>query len=126
MLSDAAALSFAIVLNDFALPSLFRNTKTYSQLSRFNPLQIVDSTSPTVGEIPLQTTGPFKFLKPWQIAKMEQNAPTQLNADEFASLRQLGLEPLMRDIPLQHQKRLLDLGYIKQMDGKNVVTEDGL
>jgi hypothetical protein len=57
---------------------------------------------------------------------MEQNAPTQLNADEFASLRQLGLEPLMRDIPLQHQKRLLDLGYIKQMDGKNVVTEDGL
>ena len=57
---------------------------------------------------------------------MEQNAPTQLNADEFASLRQLGLEPLMRDIPLQHQKRLADLGYIKQVNGKNVVTEDGL
>ena len=50
----------------------------------------------------------------------------QLSADELASLRQLGLEPLMRDIPLQHQRRLLDLGYIKQVDGKNVVTEDGL
>jgi hypothetical protein len=66
----------------------------------------------------LQTTGPLKFLKPSQIAKMEQNA----EPDEFASLRQRGLEPLMRDIPLQHQKRLLDLGYIKQVDGKNVVT----
>jgi hypothetical protein len=62
MLSDAAALSFAIVLNDFALPSLFRKYKTYSQLSRCYPLQIVDSTSPTVGEMLLETTGPFKFL----------------------------------------------------------------
>jgi hypothetical protein len=58
--------------------------------------------------------------------KMEQNAPTQLNADEFASLQQLGLEPFPPDIPPQHQKRLLDLGYIKQVDGNYVVTEDGL
>ena len=50
----------------------------------------------------------------------------QLNADEFASLRELGLKPSMPDIPLPHQKRLLDLGYIKQVEGKNFVTEDGL
>ena len=57
---------------------------------------------------------------------MEPNAPTQLNADEFASLRKLGLKPSMQDIPPQHQKCLLDLGYIEQVDGNDVVTEDGL
>ena len=70
----------------------------------------------------LQTTGPLKFLKPSQIAKMEQNA----EPDEFASLREIGLKPSTPDIPVQHQNRLLDLGYIKQVDGNNVVTEDGL
>jgi hypothetical protein len=30
---------------------------------------------------------------------MEPNAPTQLNADEFASLRKLSLTPSMLDIP---------------------------
>ena len=57
---------------------------------------------------------------------MEQSAPAQLNADEFASLRELSLKPFIPDIPLQHQKRLLDLSYVKQVDGNYVVTEDGL
>jgi hypothetical protein len=74
----------------------------------------------------LETTKLFKFLKPWQTTKMEQNAPAQLKTDEFASLRNLGLKPSMPDIPLQHQNRLLDLGYIKRADDSYVVTEDGL
>ena len=66
--------------------------------------EIVDSASPTAGERLLQPPSHrgqrlFKFLKPWQIAKMEPNAPTQLNADEFASLRKLSLTPSMLDIP---------------------------
>jgi hypothetical protein len=66
--------------------------------------EIVDSASLTVGERLLKTPSHrgqrlFKFLKPWQIAKMEPNAPTQLNADEFASLRKLSLTPSMLDIP---------------------------
>jgi hypothetical protein len=74
----------------------------------------------------LETTKLFRFLKPWQTTKMEQNAPTQLKTDEFASLREISLKPSTPDIPVQQQNRLLDLGYIKQVEGNNVVTEDGL
>jgi hypothetical protein len=60
----------------------------------------------------LQTTRLFEFLKPSQNTTMEQNAPTQLKADEFASLREVGLRASSPDISVQHQNRLLGLGYI--------------
>src|ERR1700722_14498553 len=106
-------------------PVYLENTKTYCQLSRWKPQQIVDSTSPTVAEMLLQTTRLFEFPKPWQGTTMEQNGPTQLKADAFASLWEGGLRASTPDISVQHQNRLLGLG-IKQVDGSYVVTEDGL
>src|ERR1700722_6063331 len=93
-------------------PVYLENTKTYCQLSRCKPQQIVDSTSPTVAEMLLQTTRLFEFQKPWQSTTMEQNAPTPLKAGAFASLRKVGLRASTPDISVQHQNRLLGLVYI--------------
>ena len=57
---------------------------------------------------------------------MEQILPPELSDLELEALRQLKAHPVSHSIPPHIQVRLEDLGYIKEVLGGVVLTDDGL
>jgi hypothetical protein len=57
---------------------------------------------------------------------MDQILPPELNEFELEALRQLATHPATRHIPCRVQSRLTDIGYVKEVLGGLVVTDDGL
>jgi hypothetical protein len=57
---------------------------------------------------------------------MDQILPPELNAFEFEALRQLAAHPATRHIPSRIQSRLKNIGYLKEVLGSFVLTEEGL
>ena len=57
---------------------------------------------------------------------MDQILPPELSAFEFDALRQIAAHPASHGIPLEVQSRLKDIGYLKEVLGGLVVTNDGL
>ena len=60
------------------------------------------------------------------IRPMDQILPPELNDFEFEALRQLAAHPATRQIPSRIQSRLKDIGYVKEVLGGIVLTEEGL
>jgi hypothetical protein len=59
----------------------------------------------------------------WGMAKSN---PEPLSSDEFAALMTVSVSPPSRSIAGDIQSRLLDLGYIEDVLGNLVVTDDGV
>ena len=57
---------------------------------------------------------------------MDQILPPELSAFEFASLRQIAAHPASHQVPSGVQSRLKDIGYVKEVLGSLIVTDDGL
>ena len=57
---------------------------------------------------------------------MDQILPPELSAIEFESLRQIAAHPASHHVPSHVQSRLKDIGYVKEMLGGLVPTDDGL
>jgi hypothetical protein len=45
---------------------------------------------------------------------------------EFEALRQLAAHPVTRHLPSRIQSRLKDIGYVKEVLGGLILTDDGL
>ncbi len=54
-----------------------------------------------------------------------QSVP-ELNAFEFEALRQIAAHPASHHVPLRVHSRLKDIGYVKEVLGGLVLTDDGL
>jgi hypothetical protein len=52
---------------------------------------------------------------------MPQNTPDPLSHEKFKTLREIG-----SGIPSAHRERLIRLGYVKELLGNLILTEDGL
>jgi hypothetical protein len=61
-----------------------------------------------------------------QIRGMDQILPPELSAFEFESLRQIAAHPASHHVPSRVQSRLEDIGYVKEVLGGLVLTDDGL
>ncbi len=59
---------------------------------------------------------------PW----MDQILPPKLSDAEIEALRQIKTHPATSTIPFCIQSRLVDLGYIKEVLGGIVLTDEGL
>jgi hypothetical protein len=57
---------------------------------------------------------------------MPKSNPEPLSRDEFAALMTVSVSPPSRSIPGDIQSRLLELGYIEDVLGNLVVTDDGV
>jgi hypothetical protein len=57
---------------------------------------------------------------------MDQILPPKLDAVEFEALRQIAAHPATSHIPSRIQTRLKDIGYVKEVLGGLVLTDDGL
>jgi hypothetical protein len=57
---------------------------------------------------------------------MEQILPPELSAFEFECLRQMAEHPASHHVPFRVQSRLRDIGYVKEVLGALIVTDDGL
>ncbi len=57
---------------------------------------------------------------------MDQILPPELNAFEFEALRQIAAHPATSHIPSRIQTRLKDIGYVTEVMGGLVLTDDGL
>jgi hypothetical protein len=57
---------------------------------------------------------------------MDQILPPELSAFEFESLRQIAAHPASHHVPSRVQSRLKDIGYVKEVLGSLIVTDDGL
>ncbi len=57
---------------------------------------------------------------------MDQILPPELNAFEFEALRQIAAHPVSHHVPSRVQSRLKDIGYVKEVPGGLVLTDDGL
>jgi hypothetical protein len=60
------------------------------------------------------------------ISVMDQILPPELNFVEFEALRQLAAHPASHRVPSGIQSRLKDIGYVKEVFGGLVLTDDGL
>jgi hypothetical protein len=60
------------------------------------------------------------------ILAMDQILPRELSAFEFESLRQIAAHPTAHHVPSRVQSRLKDIGYVKEVLGSLIVTDDGL
>jgi hypothetical protein len=60
------------------------------------------------------------------ILGMDQILPPELSAFEFESLRQIAAHPASHHVPSGVQSRLKDIGYVKEVLGGLVLTDDGL
>lgn len=60
------------------------------------------------------------------IRGMDQILPPELNAFEFEALRQIAARPASYHVPSGVQSRLKDIGYVKEVLGGLVLTDDGL
>lgn len=56
---------------------------------------------------------------------MPQNTPDPLSHEEFKTLREIGAGTA-RSISSAHRERLIRLGYVKELLGNLILTEDGL
>jgi hypothetical protein len=56
---------------------------------------------------------------------MDQILPPELSAFEFESLRQIAAHPASYHVPSRVQSRLKDVGYVKEVLGSLIVTDDG-
>jgi hypothetical protein len=56
---------------------------------------------------------------------MDQILPPELSAFEFESLRQIAAHPVSHHVPSRVQSRLKDIGYVKEVLGGLVLTDDG-
>jgi hypothetical protein len=57
---------------------------------------------------------------------MEQILPPELSAFEFECLCQMAAHPASHHVPPRVQSRFKDIGYVKEVLGALVVTDDGL
>ncbi len=57
---------------------------------------------------------------------MDQILPPELNTFELEALRQIAAHPVSHPVPSRVQSRLKDIGYVKEMLGGLVLTDDGL
>jgi hypothetical protein len=57
---------------------------------------------------------------------MDQIMPPTLSDIELDALRQIAAHPVTRHIPAHIQSRLKDIGYVKEVLGAIVLTDDGL
>jgi len=57
---------------------------------------------------------------------MGQILPPELNVFEFEALRQIAAHPVSHRVPSRVQSRLKDIGYVKEVLGGLVLTDDGL
>jgi hypothetical protein len=57
---------------------------------------------------------------------MDQILPPELSAVELEALRQIATHPATSHVPSHIQIRLRDIGYVKEVLGGIVVTDDGL
>lgn len=57
---------------------------------------------------------------------MDQILPPELSAVEVDSLRQIAAHPASHHVPSHVQSRLKDIGYVKEVLGGLVLTDDGL
>jgi len=60
------------------------------------------------------------------IRGMDQILPPELNAFEFEAMRQIAAHPASHHVPSGVQSRLKDIGYVKEVLGGLVLTDDGL
>jgi hypothetical protein len=60
------------------------------------------------------------------IVGMDQILPPELSAFEFESLRQIAAHPASHRVPSRVQSRLKDIGYVKEVLGSLIVTDDGV
>jgi hypothetical protein len=56
---------------------------------------------------------------------MNQILPPELSAFEFESLRQIAAHPVSHHVPSRVHSRLKDIGYVKEVLGGLVLTDDG-
>jgi hypothetical protein len=57
---------------------------------------------------------------------MDQILPPELSNVELEALRQLAAHPVTRHLPSRIQSRLKDIGYVKEVLGGLILTDDGL
>ena len=57
---------------------------------------------------------------------MDQILPPTLSELELDALRQIAAHPVTRHIPAHIQSRLMDIGYVREVLGAIVLTDDGL
>jgi hypothetical protein len=57
---------------------------------------------------------------------MSKLAPEPLSSDEFAALKAVSVSPPSRAVPGPIQSQLLRLGYVQEVLGNLVVTDEGI
>jgi hypothetical protein len=57
---------------------------------------------------------------------MDQILPPKLDDVELEALREIAVHPATHHIPLRVQSRLKDIGYVREVLGDLVLTDDGL
>jgi len=57
---------------------------------------------------------------------MDQILPPELSDVELEALRQLAARPVTRHLPSRIQSRLKDIGYVMEVLGGLILTDDGL
>jgi hypothetical protein len=57
---------------------------------------------------------------------MRQFLPDQLTPEEFAALKQIGDARQHRTIPAKIRERLILIGYVKEVLGGLIVTDEGM
>ena len=57
---------------------------------------------------------------------MLKSNPEPLSRDEFSALMGVSVSPPSRTMPAEIQSRLLKLGYIEDVLGNLVITDDGV
>jgi hypothetical protein len=60
------------------------------------------------------------------ICGMDQILPPELNDLEFQALREIAAHPAAYHVPSTIQSRLKNIGYVKDVLGGLVLTDDGL
>jgi hypothetical protein len=81
------------------------------------------------GKADVTRTGCWRVESGWSeahILAMDQILPPELSAFEFESLRQIAAHPTAHHVPSHVQSRLKDIGYVKEVLGSLIVTDDGL
>ena len=56
---------------------------------------------------------------------MDQILLPELSAFEFESLRQIAAHPASHHVPSRVQSRLKDIGYVREVLGNLIATDDG-
>jgi hypothetical protein len=67
-----------------------------------------------------------KHVSRAHICRMDQTLPPELSAFELECLHQMAAHPASHHVPSSVQSRLKDIGYVKEVLGAVVVTDDGL